>query len=266
MSRYTRIPVECIKNMCEMLIHCMQLCSSTVPCCLLSLFGFSANNIVHGKASGIAVMEKGGGTITGLGSSRLGSSSTDSRFVAFSADNFIAFNKWSGIDIRKRACPYVARNFLCGGYSDGMVVGEGGSGVILLNVIHANSGCGVWLKSPAAPLLHGNQICYNSCHGVGFQAEGSGAVGSAQHTDADVVRATPNLPLPPGAPETESDKADDAQDDLLLLRNRGRLTVLEYNSIYCNSGSGLVRQLSRYSNSFPTTITFIVAFGRTQQK
>lgn len=51
-------------------------------------------------------------------------------------DNVIRQNQWGGADIRRGGDPVLRNNFICYGYSDGVVVGERGRGVIEGNHIY----------------------------------------------------------------------------------------------------------------------------------
>lgn len=51
-------------------------------------------------------------------------------------DNVIRENQWGGADIRRGGDPILRNNFICHGYSDGVVVGERGRGLIEGNHIY----------------------------------------------------------------------------------------------------------------------------------
>lgn len=51
-------------------------------------------------------------------------------------DNVIKENQWGGVDIRRGGDPILRNNFICHGYSDGVVVGERGRGLIEGNHVY----------------------------------------------------------------------------------------------------------------------------------
>lgn len=51
-------------------------------------------------------------------------------------DNVIKENQWGGVDIRRGGDPILRNNFICYGYSDGVVVGERGRGLIEGNHVY----------------------------------------------------------------------------------------------------------------------------------
>lgn len=51
-------------------------------------------------------------------------------------DNVIRENQWGGVDIRRGGDPILKNNFICYGYSDGVVVGERGRGLIEGNHVY----------------------------------------------------------------------------------------------------------------------------------
>lgn len=51
-------------------------------------------------------------------------------------ENVIRQNQWGGADIRRGGDPILRNNFICHGYSDGVVVGERGRGLIEGNHIY----------------------------------------------------------------------------------------------------------------------------------
>lgn len=110
-------------------------------------------------------------------------------------------NQWGGVDIRRGGDPILKNNYICYGYSDGVVVGERGRGLIegnhvycmsdnirifrvhfyitfliLNSVAHVshssllvslgNKGCGVWVMSSSLPQLLGNYIIHNCMYGL----------------------------------------------------------------------------------------------------
>ena len=52
------------------------------------------------------------------------------------SENVIRQNQWGGADIRRGGDPILRNNFICHGYSDGVVVGERGRGLIEGNHIY----------------------------------------------------------------------------------------------------------------------------------
>lgn len=48
-------------------------------------------------------------------------------------------NQWGGVDIRRGGDPVLKNNFICYGYSDGVVVGERGRGLIEGNHVYGVS-------------------------------------------------------------------------------------------------------------------------------
>ena len=68
--------------------------------------------------------------------------------------NVICENQWGGADIRHGGNPVLRNNLICCGYSDGVVVGERGKGLIEGNVIHGkdtSSGGEQFSPSPTSP-------------------------------------------------------------------------------------------------------------------
>lgn len=51
-------------------------------------------------------------------------------------ENVIRENQWGGVDIRRGGDPVLRSNLICCGYSDGVVVGERGKGLIEGNTIY----------------------------------------------------------------------------------------------------------------------------------
>lgn len=51
-------------------------------------------------------------------------------------ENVIRQNQWGGADIRRGGDPVLRNNYICYGYSDGVVVGERGRGLIEGNHIY----------------------------------------------------------------------------------------------------------------------------------
>lgn len=51
-------------------------------------------------------------------------------------DNIVRENQWGGVDIRRGGDPILKNNFICYGYSDGVVVGERGRGLIEGNHVY----------------------------------------------------------------------------------------------------------------------------------
>lgn len=51
-------------------------------------------------------------------------------------DNVVRENQWGGVDIRRGGDPILKNNFICYGYSDGVVVGERGRGLIEGNHVY----------------------------------------------------------------------------------------------------------------------------------
>lgn len=54
----------------------------------------------------------------------------------YPTENVIWENQWGGADIRRGGDPVLRNNFICHGYSDGVVVGERGRGLIEGNHIY----------------------------------------------------------------------------------------------------------------------------------
>lgn len=52
------------------------------------------------------------------------------------AENVIKENQWGGIDIRRGGDPILKNNYICYGFSDGVVVGERGRGLIEGNHVY----------------------------------------------------------------------------------------------------------------------------------
>lgn len=72
--------------------------------------------------------------------------------TCFSLENVIRENQWGGVDIRRGGVPVLRSNLICFGYSDGVVVGDEGKGLIEGNTIYGEEhvpGEGVW--GPALP-------------------------------------------------------------------------------------------------------------------
>ena len=72
------------------------------------------HRICHGLASGIAVQDDGRGYVV---------------------DNYIAHNRWAGVDIRQGGDPLVSKNLICNGQSNGVVVNGKGRGFIEANTV-----------------------------------------------------------------------------------------------------------------------------------
>lgn len=51
-------------------------------------------------------------------------------------ENVIRENQWGGVDIRRGGDPILRNNYICYGYSDGVVVGERGRGLIEGNHVY----------------------------------------------------------------------------------------------------------------------------------
>lgn len=51
-------------------------------------------------------------------------------------ENVIRENQWGGVDIRRGGIPVLRSNLICFGYSDGVVVGDEGKGLIEGNTIY----------------------------------------------------------------------------------------------------------------------------------
>lgn len=51
-------------------------------------------------------------------------------------ENVIRENQWGGVDIRRGGVPILRSNLICFGYSDGVVVGDEGKGLIEGNTIY----------------------------------------------------------------------------------------------------------------------------------
>lgn len=51
-------------------------------------------------------------------------------------ENVIRENQWGGVDIRRGGVPVLRSNLICFGYSDGVVVGDEGKGLIEGNTIY----------------------------------------------------------------------------------------------------------------------------------
>lgn len=51
-------------------------------------------------------------------------------------ENVIRENQWGGVDIRRGGVPVLRSNLICFGYSDGVVVGDEGRGLIEGNTIY----------------------------------------------------------------------------------------------------------------------------------
>lgn len=64
-------------------------------------------------------------------------------------DNVIRENQWGGVDIRRGGDPVLKNNYICYGYSDGVVVGERGRGLIEGNHVYC-----VTLQLDGVPLSH----------------------------------------------------------------------------------------------------------------
>lgn len=56
--------------------------------------------------------------------------------VCLSLENVIRENQWGGVDIRRGGVPVLRSNLICFGYSDGVVVGDEGKGLIEGNTIY----------------------------------------------------------------------------------------------------------------------------------
>lgn len=57
-------------------------------------------------------------------------------FLPLSIENVIRENQWGGVDIRRGGVPVLRSNLICFGYSDGVVVGDEGKGLIEGNTIY----------------------------------------------------------------------------------------------------------------------------------
>lgn len=56
--------------------------------------------------------------------------------AGLSLENVIRENQWGGVDIRRGGVPVLRSNLICFGYSDGVVVGDEGRGLIEGNTIY----------------------------------------------------------------------------------------------------------------------------------
>lgn len=54
-------------------------------------------------------------------------------------ENVIRENQWGGVDIRRGGVPILRSNLICFGYSDGVVVGDEGKGLIEGNTIYGEA-------------------------------------------------------------------------------------------------------------------------------
>lgn len=61
-------------------------------------------------------------------------------FPHLSIENVIRENQWGGVDIRRGGVPVLRSNLICFGYSDGVVVGDEGKGLIEGNTIYGEEG------------------------------------------------------------------------------------------------------------------------------
>lgn len=57
-------------------------------------------------------------------------------FPRLPLENVIRENQWGGVDIRRGGVPVLRSNLICFGYSDGVVVGDEGRGLIEGNTIY----------------------------------------------------------------------------------------------------------------------------------
>lgn len=77
-------------------------------------------------------------------------------------ENVIRENQWGGVDIRRGGVPVLRSNLICFGYSDGVVVGDEGKGLIEGNTIygevHVPAGRGLG-SSPAREAGSPGSIC-----------------------------------------------------------------------------------------------------------
>lgn len=65
-------------------------------------------------------------------------------------ENVIRENQWGGVDIRRGGVPILRSNLICFGYSDGVVVGDEGKGLIEGNTIYGEEHVpGVVICGPA---------------------------------------------------------------------------------------------------------------------
>lgn len=82
--------------------------------------------------------ENGRGVITGAPASPTHGavSSLGVKSLPQFPDNLIRENQWGGVDIRRGGDPVLKNNFICYGYSDGVVVGERGRGLIEGNHVY----------------------------------------------------------------------------------------------------------------------------------
>ena len=59
--------------------------------------------------------------------------------LCLSVENVIRENQWGGVDIRRGGVPVLRSNLICFGYSDGVVVGDEGKGLIEGNTIYGEA-------------------------------------------------------------------------------------------------------------------------------
>lgn len=139
------------------------------------------------------------------------------------------------MDIRRGGVPILRSNLICFGYSDGVVVGDEGKGLLEGNTIYANKGCGVWMMASSLPHVTSNHVSYNGLYGVAVfsQKDGSGELpgghGGQENfsEDGDAILW-----------ETELEKDDDP------LRRPITVALVESNSADHNGASGLYIQSS----------------------
>lgn len=62
-------------------------------------------------------------------------------------ENIIRENHWGGADIRRGGDPILRNNLICYGYSDGVVIGERGKGLIEGNNIYGNECTGLYFNT-----------------------------------------------------------------------------------------------------------------------
>ncbi|KAG8454971.1 hypothetical protein GDO86_001260 [Hymenochirus boettgeri] len=209
------------------------------------------NRIHSGLRSGIVVLGNGKGNIR---SNQIFGNKEAGIYILYNGNPIVSGNHifqglalWGGVDIRRGGDPVLRSNLICCGYSDGVVVGERGKGLIEGNTIYGNKGCGIWIMSSSLPHITSNQIGHNSIYGV--------AVFCRKDDASDYLAnqaGNENFNDDGEAANWENDL--DSEDDRFSSRRPISVALIESNNINHNGAAGLYIKSSEALNIMANAI------------